>query len=284
MTEQLEKISSQIMQEFAAGSLIIPSLPEVISRIQQAISDKKRGTQQIAKLIQLDPALTARLIQIANSPTYRGAFPIETCQMAITRLGLRTTRNLVTCLVMHNVFNASTAVAHKHIRELWKHSCRVAAIACVVAQINKGLLDPDKALLAGLVHDIGVLPVLSYLSDYPELFKQPDLVEALIARLRGKLGEEILRQWQFDPELSNVPQEAENWHYAGNERLDYVDVVIIAQIHSAFGAETHADLPVLNDLPSFAKTSLSRLGPEASVELLHAAQGEIRDMVQMLLG
>lgn len=272
------------MQEFASGKLVIPSLPEVIHRIQQAVSDKKRGTQQIAKLIQLDPALTARLIQIANSSAYRGAFPIETCQMAVTRLGLRTTRNLVTCLVMHNVFDTSKISVHKRIRELWKHSCRVAAIAYVIAQINKGLLDPDKALLAGLVHDIGVIPIFYYLADYPELFEQNEFVDELISKLRGKLGHAILSTWQFEQELLQVPEEAENWHYSQGERLNYVDVVIVAQLHSLFGTDPQNGLPKLTELKSFEKMSLSRLGPEAGIELLHAADGEIREMVQMLLG
>ena len=284
MTDQLEKISAQIMQEFAAGKLVIPSLPEVINRIQQAVSDKKRGTQQIAKLIQLDPALTARLIQIANSATYGGSFPIDTCQMAITRLGLRTTRNLVTCLVMHNVFDASKKSVHKRIRELWKHSCRVAAIASVLAQINKGLIDPDKSLLAGLIHDIGVLPVLYFLADYPELCEQNDFVDALISKLRGRLGREILKAWQFEEALIAVAEEAENWHYQGEERLNYVDIVIVAQIHSSFGTPMQMELPELSELPAFAKMSLSRLGPEAGIELLHAADSEIREMVRMLLG
>lgn len=75
MTLQLAQIAQQILKDFDAGKLVVPSLPEVITRIRQAINDQKRGTQQIAKLVQLDPGLAARIIQIANSASYRSAFP-----------------------------------------------------------------------------------------------------------------------------------------------------------------------------------------------------------------
>lgn len=283
MTLQLAQIAKQILKDVESDRLVVPSLPEVITRIRQAINDQKRGTQQIAKLIQLDPGLTARLIQIANSSSHRGDYPIDTCQMAITRLGLRTTRNLVTCLVMHNIFNAESPKLHKRIRTLWKHSCKVAAIAYVLAKVNKGQLDPDKALLAGLIHDIGVLPILHYAADYPELLKNETLFSDLVHDLRGKLGRHILEKWDFDPELLPVPEGAEDWQYSHGDRIDFVDVVIVAQIHSKFGAEKESEIPVLADLPAFKKMSIAQLGPGASVELLHEAQDEVQAMVQMLL-
>lgn len=287
MTQSSEKnsqqITEQIIAEFEQGRLIVPSLPEVINRIREAINDPKRGTQQIAKLIQLDPALTARLIQIANSASHRGNFTIDTCQSAIARLGLRTTRNLVTCLVMHNVFNADSPKLHLRIRELWKNSCRVAAIAHVLAQVNKGQLDPDKALLAGLTHNIGVLPVLHYAANYPDVLDDAKLMNKLIRELRGQLGQQILEKWEFDSELARVPKGIENWQYDSGEKMDYVDIVIVARIHSQFGKEGELEHPPLAELPAFQKMSIARLGPDASVELLHEAQGEIQAMVQMLL-
>lgn len=185
---------------------------------------------------------------------------------------------------MHNIFNTESATIHKKIRELWKHSCKVAAIAYVLAQVNKGQLDPDKALLAGLVHDIGVLPILHYAADFPEILTHKTLLGDLISELRGKLGREILKKWEFDQALLSVPEGAEDWQYSHAVKIDYVDVVIVAQIHSQFGDKTRIDSPVLADVPAFQKMSIAKLGPGASVELLHEAQGEIQAMVQMLLG
>ena len=283
MSSQLEQISSHILTEFDAGRLIVPSLPEVISRISDAIKDERKGTQQIAKLIQLDPGLTARLVQIANSPGYRSYFPIDSCQMAVTRLGLKTTRNLITALVLHNVFKIKSKTLHKRLSELWQHSCHVAAICYVLAQLHKGRLEPEKALLAGLVHDIGVLPIFHYVLDYPELLKSDKGLDELIFTLRGTLGRKILEKWQFSPDLIEVPEGAEEWERDSGGAVDYVDLVIVAQVHAYFGKSHATEIPPLVELPAFNKMTLSKLGPDASVELLHGAQEEVRKMVSILV-
>lgn len=282
MSSQLELISSHILSEFEAGRLIVPSLPEVISRIKQAIRDENRGTRQVAKLIQLDPGLTARLIQIANSPSYRSYFPIDSCQMAITRLGLKLTRDLVTCLVMHNVFNTKSRHIHQRVRQLWQHSCQVAAICYVLAELHKGQLEPEKALLAGLVHDIGVLPVLHYVKDYPEILANKSMLENIIGELRASLGRKILEKWNFSKDLIDVPEGAEDWQRDPGDSLDYVDLVVIAQVHSFFGNPNDENIPPLLELPAFNKMTISKLGPDASIELLQGAQSEIRKMVGIL--
>ena len=283
LSSQLEQISSHILAEFEAGKLVVPSLPEVISRIRGAIRDEKKGTRQVAKLIQLDPGLTARLIQIANSPGYRSYFPIESCQMAVTRLGLKLTRDLVTCLVMHNIFNIKSKAIHNRVRRLWQHSCQVAAICFVLAELHKGRLEPEKALLAGLVHDIGVLPILHYVKDYPEIMADEAGLDGLIDSLRGTLGRKILEQWNFSSDLVEVPEGAEHWLRESGEAVDYVDLVIIAQLHSFFGTSQADAVPSLLDIPAFGKMTISKLGPDASIELLHGAQEEIRRMVNVLL-
>ncbi len=283
MSVQLEKISSHILAEFDAGRLVVPSLPEVITRIRQAIRDENKGTRQIAKLIQLDPGLTARLIQIANSPSYRSYFPIESCQMAVTRLGLALTRNLVTCLVMHNIFNIKSKIIYKRVRHLWQHSCQVAAICFVLAELHKGRIEPEKALLAGLVHDIGVLPVLHYVAEYPDIMAKEAELDDIISKLRGPLGRKILEKWNFSVDLIEVPEAAEQWQHESAGPIDYVDLVIIAQIHSFFGTSYGDSVPPLVDLPAFSKMTISKLGPDASIELLHGAKEEIRKMVNILL-
>lgn len=283
MSSPFEQISSHILAEFDAGRLVVPSLPEVITRIRAAVNDEDKGTRQVARLIQLDPGLSARLVQIANSPSYRHSAVIDSCTMAVMRLGLHMTRNLVTCLVMHNIFNIESDRLRQRVRELWQHSCHVAAISFVLAQLHKGQLEAEKALLAGLVHDIGVLPVLHYAMDFPDILAGETELDMVIGHLRGPLGRRILEQWHFSPELTVVPEQAELWSRDEPGALDYVDLVIVAQAHSYFGSGQNHPVPSLLDLAAFKKMTLSRLGPDASVELLHEAREEIRKMVSILL-
>lgn len=279
--DSCQALISKIKTEHESGSLVLPSLPEVVVRVRQAVNDDDVNLGNVVKMIQLDPSLTARLVQIANSPLYRSPQPVENCLMAVNRLGLTTTRDLVTCLVLNNVFNAENKLLRDKLQKLWQHSCHVAAIASTIAKITPNLHE-DTALLAGLLHDIGVLPVLHYAADFPDVFESEEKLNFVIQQFRSTLGQQILQQWNFDKALSEVSAEAENWLREGVPEADYVDVVIVAQIHSYFGTEKTADLPSLLSTPAFLKLGLSKLGPDASLEVLFEAEKEIRNIMTLL--
>ena len=76
---------------------------------------------------------------------------------------------------------------------------------------------------------------------------------------------------------------AEDWRRDAPGKLDYVDLVVVAQAHSYMGGERPAGIPALIDIPAFKKMHLSSLGPAASIELLHESKEEIQNLVQMLL-
>jgi len=271
----------KIKEEYDAGRLILPSLPEIVVRVRQAINNDDVNLGDVVKLIQVDPSLTARLVQIANSPLYRSRQPVENCLMAVNRLGLATTRDLVTCLVLNNVFNAENKRLRNQVQDLWHHSCHVAAIASTIAKITPGLHE-DTALLAGLLHDIGVLPVLHYASDFPDILESEEKLNFVIQELRASLGQKILQEWNFDSALSDVSAQADNWLRNSDNAADYVDVVIVAQIHSYFGTDKNNNLPSLLSTPAFNKLGLSNLGPDASLEVLFEAEQGIRDIMGML--
>ena len=279
--DSCQALISKIKTEHDAGRLILPSLPEIVVRVRQAVNNDDVNLGDVVKLIQLDASLTARLVQIANSPLYRSPQPVDNCLMAVNRLGLKTTRDLVTCLVLNNVFNADNKLLHSKIQTLWEHSCHVASIASTIAKITPNLHE-DTALLAGLLHDIGVLPILHYAAEFPEIIESEEKLNFVLQELRGTLGRQILEKWNFDAVLSAVSEESENWLREGDATADYVDVVIVAQIHSYFGKEKNADLPNLLSTPAFLKLGLSKLGADASLEVLFEAEQGIQKIMTML--
>ena len=281
MTHPAALLVERIKQAYKNNQIMLPEMPEVAMRIREAIRGEDFNLQQIAKLIQMDPAITARLIQIANSPLHRGASPIEDCRSAISRLGLATTQEIVTCLAMQNVFADVDTQIKKRVRDIWNHSCRVAAFSYVLARVTPGM-NEDKAMLAGLVHDIGVLPVLYYASDFPALLDQPEMLQKVIKQMRGVLGKAILKKWKFEEELVSIPENAENWLRQHDDKFDYADVVILAQLHSFFGEDSEESVPALPEVPAFQRHGLYQLGPDASMELIDEAQQEISSIVNML--
>lgn len=279
--DSCQALISKIKSEHEAGRLVLPSLPEIVIRVRQAVNNDDVNLGDIVKLIQLDPSLTARLVQIANSPLYRSRQPVENCLMAVNRLGIKTTRDLVTCLVLNNMFNTKSALLHSKVQALWQHSCHVAAIASTIAKITPNLHE-DTALLGGLLHDIGVLPILHYAVEFPDIIGSEEKLNYIIQELRGPLGRKILEKWNFDAVLSDVSEDAENWLREGGAVADYVDVVIVAQLHSYFGKERSADLPNLVATPAFLKLGLSKMGPDASLEVLFEVERSIQKIMTML--
>src|SRR5690554_956947 len=83
-----------------SDKLQLPTIPEVALKVRQAVNKDNASDAEIAKTISSDPALSARLLQIANSPLYRARQKIESLQAAITRLGHNTIRSLVMNLAM----------------------------------------------------------------------------------------------------------------------------------------------------------------------------------------
>ena len=274
---------AQLHRDAEANALQIPSLPEVVLRVRAAIDDTRVSVAQVAKLIQLDPALAARLLKIANSPLYHRNLELRDLKQAIQRLGLGVTRNIVTSLVMHNVFNIKSDRLHFKIKELWQHSCRVAAISQVLAGITPGL-QPDRAMLAGLLHDIGVLPVLVYADQFPHIEASLPRLDEIVTQMRAGLGQKVLQQWQLGNDLYIVPAAAEDWERDHAGAADYGDLVAVAQLHSFYGMANTKSLPSLAQVPAFNKLSLAKMGPYAGLEVLEQARAEINATIRMLNG
>ncbi len=247
----------RIIADAKSGRLQLPSLPDLAFKVRTAVNDPRRSVADIARLIQFDPALAARLIQIANSPLYRGIKKFDNCHSAITRMGIPSARNLVVSFTLRNVFQAGTPALRERLQRIWQHSCRVAAISSVLARLTPGL-DPDRALLAGLVHDIGILPLLHYLETM-QMPLEPARLDSMIGRLRGALGTFVLKTWQFEDDIAGIPAQAEVWDRSSGEAIDYVDIVQVAHVHSQFGQGGYSG-PPLTELKAFQKLSISRLG------------------------
>jgi len=282
MPQTSTEIIEQLEHDAKMNKLELPSLPDIITHIQQAINDPKMGANHVAKIIQMDPALCARLLSIANSPLYRASLELSDVKQAIQRLGLGVTRSIVTSLVVHNIFNVTSGKLHQRIRALWQHSCRVAAISQVMANITPGI-QPDRAMLAGLLHDIGILPILVYADQFVEAELEPALLDEVIEQLRASLGQKVLEKWKLGDDLALVPAAVEDWKRDEQDKADYGDVVQIAHIHSQFGND-NSEVPPLSSLPAFNKLSLAEMGPYAGIELIEQARDEINATVRLLNG
>jgi HD-like signal output (HDOD) protein len=135
----------------------LPSLPPVYQRVRETLEDPNGSLEAAAKLIEADPSLTARLLRVANSPLYGLSTRVDNVTRALTIIGTIGTHHLVLATSLISVFR-DLPLGAVSMRSFWEHSiaCGVAArlIAC-----QGGQCSPENAYLAGLLHDIGRLPL-----------------------------------------------------------------------------------------------------------------------------
>ncbi|MES9936376.1 MAG: HDOD domain-containing protein [Sedimenticola sp.] len=255
----------------------LPTLPEVALRIREAVDREDSSADEIAELVATDAALSARLLQVANSPLYRGREPIDSIQMAITRLGITLVRSLVISLAMKQIFQATSDAIDSRLRSSWKNSVQVAAISRVLSQVLPQL-DPNQAMLAGLIHNIGTLPILMFAESYSELMDDEEQLDRLIDSLSPKISGQILEGWNFPEPLIQVAKYCQQLDYDNGDSADYVDVVLVARLQTL--DPELSDPENWSSVPAFRKVGLE---PEVEVISMEGAAEEIQEVEEIFL-
>lgn len=238
MTNVAEVALQEINELIDNDQLVLPTLPEVALKARETAEDPNASAGDLAKVINNDAAMTARIIKVANSPIMRGAKEIQDVQMAIARLGITCISNLVTGLAMEQMFQATSDVIDKTMRQSWHHSTEVAGIANVLCK-HYTKLKPDQATLAGLIHEIGVLPILTYAEESDRL-RDPITLQNVIKTIHPKVGMKILETWDFPKELIEVPGNFSNFERdTGSDKPDYADIVLVSNLQTYMSQPDH---------------------------------------------
>jgi HD-like signal output (HDOD) protein len=181
------------------------------------------------------------------------------------------------------VFQARNPQLKERMRDLWKHSATVAAISFTLARTTRRA-DPEEAILAGLVHDVGAIAILNYSQKMPALGRDPEALDGTIRRLRGELGALILREWSFAPEIVAAAREAENWTRESDAQADLPDLVIVAQVHEHLAHHRMDGLPPFEAIKPLKRLLGDEVTPETSLGIIKEAQGQINEMRSVLGG
>ena len=254
--ESEDKFLQGLLDNIESGKLVLPTLPEVALKIRDTVENENATAAQIAKVIAQDAALSARLLQVANSPLYRARNPIENVQAAIARMGSSQVRNLVSGLAMQQMFQATDEVLDLRFRALWEHNVQVAAISQMIAFSSPGL-KKDQAMLAGLIHDVGVLPILMHAEGVPELLDDEDELDRIVEKLHPMLGKMILTKWDFPETQIAVAAEHEDLQRNPDTPPDYVDVVIVANLQCYIGTDHPLSKTDWSAVPAFSRLGIT---------------------------
>jgi HD-like signal output (HDOD) protein len=274
-----EQFFQKLNDAIDQNRITLPTLPEVALKVRDAVEREQSSANQIADIIASDAALSARLLQVANSPLYRGRVTIDNLQMAVARLGIRLVRSLVVSLIMQQIFQATSDLLDAKFRQTWEESVQIAAISRVLAS-NTEHLDKEQAMLAGLIHNIGALPILAMAENHDELLEDADELDRIIDALSPQIGQRILTIWEFPESLIQVPANYLNLDYNSKGNADYVDIVLVARLESLMNSDTTIDTSNWSEIPAFKKIGLE---PEVNIIEIEGVADDIHDIEVMFL-
>ncbi|MEM9102181.1 MAG: HDOD domain-containing protein [Pseudomonadota bacterium] len=257
MTSLEQEFREELFDAIENDRLTLPTLPEVALKVRETVNDPNVSAATLAQVISEDAALAARIIKVANSPLLRGRVAVDNLQLAVSRLGLTFVRNLATGLAMEQMFHANSPVIEDRLRESWEHSKEVASI-CHVLTLHYTNLKADQSLLAGLVHEIGILPILTLAEEYDDLMENKAAIDSIVASLHPSVGTKILQAWDFPLELLEVPAGYLDFERdSGSHTPDYVDVVTVANVQSYAGTDHPLANVAEQHIVAFEKLGLS---------------------------
>ncbi len=261
-TDADNKVFDAIYTAFQQKKLSVPSLPDVALKVRDAIKKADAGADEVARIIQVDPVLTGRIIKIANSPVSRGTEKVQNLKMAIMRLGFEATRSLAFTLAIKQLFRGNNKAIVTCMMQLFNHSSYIAALSYVLTR-KTCPLNPERAQLGGLVHNLGAIPILYYADQYPELFTSTAQLNATVINLGPIVGEWLLTEWEFDRELCEIAQSCRDWYRNNDAEIDYVDIVIASLLHH----NTHDKRVIDDQIPALENVAVGRKLMDLGVDL-----------------
>ena len=202
--------------DLARGNVTFPTFNQATMRVRAALDRPDINAEELGKVISTEPLLAARLVQMANSAAMNpGGRTIGDVRSAVLRVGMSSVRSVAVAVALEQLREVGRSPGLRPFAEAtWRHSVQVAAVAYVLAR-RLSRINPDEALFAGLVHDIGHFYLLSQIGRFPELAQDPDEVADVLANWHASIGQAVLHDFH----LSDAVIEAVGEHEAGHYRL-----------------------------------------------------------------
>lgn len=222
-----------LIERINNDTLVLPTLPAIALKVREAADDPEINLNQMAEVIAQDAALSARMLKIANSAYMGRSIKVDSVTQAVTRIGLRQIKNISTALAMEQLFVSKNDVIKSYLDKVWQRSVEVVANAMAAFQVysneNRHNLNMDTLTLAALIHNIGVLPILTEAERHEDVFANPTFLNVAIQKLAGKIGASIMKEWGFSDEFCQV---AEHWRDMAFQAdgVSYVDFVRVGAV------------------------------------------------------
>jgi HD-like signal output (HDOD) protein len=271
----------QLVASLPGRDVDLPAFPDVVRRLQVALADPNTSAKDLVSIIESEPVLSARLLQMANSAAMNAAGnPATSIKSAISRLGF----NLVRLTAMtHAMRQMERHEALQPIRaelgQIWRASNEVAAICYVVAKRAFGR-QPDEAMLAGLLHGIGALYIISHTQKADPALRADPEFQAIVRDWQPRLGKAILDAWGLPERIGQAVASQDELLATGPQGLEpLARLLSAAKFRHRLGnePELRRQVPQADDVMRAVT-----LGNGTFLDLLTSGHQDIEEMRHLL--
>lgn len=261
-----------LAKELSTGRVDLPSFPEVASQVQRALADEDVTPLRVVKVVGAEPVLSGRIIQCANSVVFNpGGMPVLELRTAVARVGLDFVRTLTISFAVMQLKKAEMLrPVERPLDDLWLRSVNVSSLCFSIAR-RLTRLNADTALLAGLLHGIGKLYILTRAARHPELFEDQTAYAQIERGWHGNIAKALLESWRISDDIIRAVFEHEDADREIRGPLTLVDVLQAAMV-----AAIHQENPDTLEEALNASKACVRLGfdPTAHEKILAESEAE----------
>ncbi len=230
------EITTEIKRRILNDVKGIPTFPETIERLIAMCDDENTSIECIAEEIEKDPAITADVVRLSNSAGFISGKRIYNVADAVKTVGLKNVRALLLVCSARKIIDTR----YKKFEEIWEHCNRVSAYSRYLAHEYHLLSRFENIAIAGLLHDLGMIVLLSTdinlvksiasLTRDKKLINSTILEEVYIGLSHSTLGGIIARRWNFPDYLIEAIQHHHSPFDASTEFHDVVYAVYLANM------------------------------------------------------
>lgn len=262
--------------ELAGEKIDLPSFPDVAMRVRKALTDEEVGIDDAVQIVSAEPALAARLMQLANSVTLNpGGKRLNNLRAAMARVGLNMACSVTIAFAMSQLRRAeSYKSVQTRLGKLWYEAAHLAAVSRVIARQFTSL-NADTALLAGLLQCIGRLYLLTRAARFPALLEDDATLERVMAEYHPRVAQAILRNWDMDAEIVKAIGGCGDLTREHAGAIDLTDVLIAGAALIALGPDPRPEEVAFPGMPAARRLGLD-------VAACNAALAESRDEIDAL--
>jgi HD-like signal output (HDOD) protein len=223
----------RLAQDLRDERLELPAFPEAVMRIQRALQSPDTSTDDVVKILSSEPALAARLLRIANSAEFRRMDQdVTDLRKAVSRMGFNMVRSVSVAFAMRQLRkkDAYAPVAQTELEHAWNDSVEIAASCFVIAK-RFTRLNPDQALLTGLLHVLGRLYIIMRSKDAEELSEAE--FRQIADSWHASIGKAILESWGLPETMQSAVEHQDELELDVEGPVSLTDVLIAAKLLTA---------------------------------------------------